>query len=104
MPAQVAGNHKLQISNPKPKTTGQSGDDRKVGLVETMMTADSLRLAACGPDGDEMRIVKDLTKTKTPDEQESLRRQIVITDMQVDALVLELYGLTEDEIRAIEGG
>ena len=37
-----------------------------VGLVETMMTADSLRLTAHGPDGNEMRIEKDLPKAKTP--------------------------------------
>jgi hypothetical protein len=36
-----------------------------VGLVETMMTADSLRPTACGLD-DEMRIVEDLPKAKIP--------------------------------------
>jgi hypothetical protein len=30
-----------------------------VGLVETMMTADSLRLTAYGPDRDGMRVVED---------------------------------------------
>jgi hypothetical protein len=29
---------------------------------------------------------------------------IVITDQQVDALAFELYGLTEEEIRIVEGG
>jgi len=37
-----------------------------VGLVETMMTADSLQLTAYGPDGNEMRIAKDVLKAKTP--------------------------------------
>jgi hypothetical protein len=32
-----------------------------------------------------------------------LQRQIAATDKQIDALVYELYGLTEDEIRIVEG-
>jgi hypothetical protein len=31
-------------------------------------------------------------------------RQIGATDKQIDALVYELYGLTEDEIRIVEAG
>jgi len=70
-PAPDAGNHKSQIPNPKarrwretpnskPKAPEQSEDDRMVGLVETMLvTADGLRLTACGPDEDEIRIVED---------------------------------------------
>ena len=51
-PAQDAGSHKSQISNPKlqtpnPRHQGRAGHDRMVGLVETMqMTADSLQLTA----------------------------------------------------------
>ena len=51
-----------------------------------------------------LKLHKDLPKAKTPHEQESLRRTIEATDAQVDALVYELYGLTEDEIRIVEGG
>ena len=40
--------------------------DKMVGLVETMMTADSLRLIAYGPDEDEIRVVEDLRKAKPP--------------------------------------
>jgi hypothetical protein len=40
--------------------------DKATEMVETMMTADSLRLTAYGPDGSEMRIVKDLPKAKPP--------------------------------------
>jgi hypothetical protein len=47
---------------------------RATWLVETMMTADSSRLTAYGPDVDEMRIVEDLPRAKTLHEQESLRR------------------------------
>ena len=44
-----------------------------------------------------------LPKAKTPHEQESLKRTIAATDSQIDALVYELYGLTENEIRTVEG-
>jgi hypothetical protein len=37
-----------------------------VGPVERMMTADSLRLTAYGPDEDEKRIIEDLPRAKTP--------------------------------------
>ena len=40
----------------------------------------------------------------TPQEQEHLAREIESTDRQIDRLVYELYGLTEDEIRIVEGG
>lgn len=58
-----------------------------VGLVETML-----------------KLHKDLPKAKTPHEQESLKRMIASTDAQIDALVYELYGLTEEEIRIVEKG
>ncbi len=45
---------------------------------------------------------KQLPKAKTPHEQESLKRTIAATDAQIDALVYELYRLTEDEIRIVE--
>jgi hypothetical protein len=47
---------------------------------------------------------EQLRKAKTPHEQESLQRQIAVTDQQLDALVCELYELTEEEIRIVEGG
>ena len=47
---------------------------------------------------------EQLLAAKTPHEQESLRRTIAATDKQIDALVYELYGLSEDEIRIVEGG
>jgi hypothetical protein len=46
---------------------------------------------------------KQVPKVKTPHEQESLKRTIEATDHQIDALVYELYGLEEEEIRIIEG-
>jgi hypothetical protein len=50
-----------------------------------------------------LRLHKDLPKAKTPREQESLKRTIVATDRQIGPLVYELYGLTEDETRIVEG-
>ncbi|MBM3332687.1 hypothetical protein FJY68_12720 [candidate division WOR-3 bacterium] len=45
---------------------------------------------------------KQLTKAKTPHGQESLKRTIQATDNQIEALVYELYGLNEDEIRIVD--
>ncbi len=57
-----------------------------VGLVETML-----------------KLHKDLPKAKTPHEQESLQRQIAVTDGQINRLVYELYGLTENDVAVVEG-
>jgi len=35
--------------------------------------------------------------------QDKRNRQIAATDKQIDELVYELYGLTKDEIRVVEG-
>ena len=43
-------------------------------------------------------------EAKTPHEQESLQRRLAATDKQIDALVHELCGLTEEEMRFAEGG
>src|SRR5438128_9000320 len=44
-----------------------------------------------------------LSAAKTPREKTSLERQITATDTQIDRLVYDLYGLTEDEIKIVEG-
>lgn len=44
------------------------------------------------------------TRETTPQEQEMVKREIESTDKQIDMLVHELYGLSEDEIKIIEGG
>jgi hypothetical protein len=41
--------------------------------------------------------------TRTPQEKEMLARQIESTDAAIDKLVYELYGLTEEEIKVVEG-
>jgi hypothetical protein len=40
---------------------------------------------------------------RTPREKEGLAREIRATDDQIDRQVYELYGLTEEEIRIVEG-
>jgi hypothetical protein len=60
--------------------------DRMVQLVEQMLS-----------------LHKQLTAAKTPQDQTVLQRQIDATDRQIDQLVYELYGLTEEEIRIVEG-
>jgi hypothetical protein len=47
---------------------------------------------------------QQLAVTKIEHEKTALQRQIEATDWQIDALVYELYGLTEDEIKIVEGG
>ena len=58
-----------------------------VGLVETVL-----------------KLHKNLPKATTPHEQESIQRQIAATDRQIDMLVYELYGLTEEDVNIIEEG
>jgi hypothetical protein len=59
--------------------------DRVVGLVTTMLA-----------------LVKNNQSAKLPQEQNRLQREIDATDRQIDRLVYELYGLTDDEIRIVE--
>ena len=60
--------------------------DRMVSLVECMLGLHKQSAAA-----------------RLPDEKERLERQIAVTDRQIDALVYELYGLTGEEIKIVEG-
>jgi hypothetical protein len=61
--------------------------DRMVGLVEQMLGLHARRAAA-----------------HTPHEVDLLTRQIEATDRAINALVYELYGLTDAEICIVEGG
>ncbi|NUO82787.1 hypothetical protein HUU05_22170 [candidate division KSB1 bacterium] len=46
---------------------------------------------------------QQLAATKLEHEQISLQCQIAATDRQIDNLVYELYGLSEEEIKIVEG-
>ena len=45
---------------------------------------------------------KELAAAKTPAAQTALQRQIDATDRQIDQLVYQLYGLTDEEIKIVE--
>jgi predicted nucleic acid-binding Zn-ribbon protein len=45
---------------------------------------------------------KQLPAAKTDHEKTALQRQIDATDRQIDQLVYELYGLTEEEIKIVQ--
>lgn len=60
--------------------------DRMVSLVDRMLA-----------------LHKQLPDAATPHERTAQQRQIEATDGQIDALVYELYGLTKEEIRIVEG-
>jgi hypothetical protein len=46
---------------------------------------------------------KQLAEVKTPHDKTAIQRQIDTTDHQIDRLAYELYGLTEEEIKIVEG-
>jgi hypothetical protein len=50
-----------------------------------------------------LQLHKDLQSVTLPHDKEQIKRRIEHTDRQIDALVYELYGLTEEEIRIVEG-
>ncbi len=60
--------------------------DKMVSLVEAMLA-----------------LHKSLALAQSPAKKERLERQIQVTDKAIDGLVYELYGLTEEEIRIVEG-
>ncbi len=80
---------------PTSQTDVKARHDKMIKLVEWMLDASA---------GSGQALDKQLPKAKTPHEQESLKRTIAATDNQIDALMCELNGLTDDEIRIVEGG
>jgi len=40
---------------------------------------------------------------RTPGDKERVKREVESTDRAIDRLVYELYGLSEDEIKIVEG-
>jgi len=68
-------------------TIVKSRYDCTVALVERMLTLHQL-----------------LATAKSGHDKTALQRQIEATDKQIDLLVYELYGLSEEEIKIVEGG
>jgi hypothetical protein len=71
-----------EIPVPKPSQTQQS---QIISLVNTMLS-----------------LHKRLAMEKLPQRREQVQRQIDATDRQIDRLVYQLYGLSDDEIRIVE--
>jgi len=46
---------------------------------------------------------QQLAEAKTPHDKTAIQRHIDAVDRQIDRLVYELYGLTEEEIKIVEG-
>jgi len=74
--------HPIDFSDPADKAR----HDNMVALVERMLA-----------------LHKQLADVKTDHEKTLIERQIEATDRQIDALVYELYELTEEEIGIVEG-
>lgn len=72
----------INFSDPAEK----SHHDQMVNLVETMLD-----------------LHEKLAAAKTEQDQTPIKRQIEVTDKQIDELVYELYGLTEEEKKIVEG-
>jgi hypothetical protein len=51
-----------------------------------------------------LELHKKLAQAKSPREREFLEREIRSRDGEIDRLVYELYGLTDEEIAIVEGG
>ncbi len=67
--------------------TDKASHDQMVVLVERMLD-----------------LHKQLAEAKAPQAKTVLQRQIETTDRQIDELVYELYGLTDEEIKIVEKG
>jgi len=72
----------INFDNPADKAQ----HDRMITLVEQMLD-----------------LHKKLSETRDPRSREQLQRRIDATDKQIDRLVYELYDLTEEEIKVVEG-
>ena len=46
---------------------------------------------------------KQLAAAKSDAQKDIMERQIEATDRQIDSLVYQLYGLTDEDVRLIEG-
>jgi hypothetical protein len=75
--------HTIDFSNPDEKAQ----HDKLVSLVDNMLD-----------------LQKKYDETRMEQDKELYERQIKIVDAQIDRMVYDLYGLTEEEIKVVEGG
>ena len=50
-----------------------------------------------------LALQKSLASAQNPREADRLTREVESVDKSIDGLVYELYGLTDDEIKIVEG-
>jgi len=50
-----------------------------------------------------LKLHKDLAKAKSQAKKDAIQSEITTADRDIDLLVYELYGLTEAEVRIVEG-
>ncbi len=50
-----------------------------------------------------LKLNQRLAQAQTPQDKTMLKRQLETTDRQIDKLVYEFYGLTDEEIKIVEG-
>ena len=74
--------HTIDSSNPEDVTK----HDKIVSLVKQML-----------------ELHKKLGGAKLSNEKEMIQRRIDATDSEIDRLVYDLYGLTDEEIKIVEG-
>lgn len=90
---------------PEHRIKGAYIDQLPVPCINDSNPADKAHHAKMVSLVDEMlSLNKQLSAAKTDQERTALQRQIDATDRQIDHLVYELYGLTEEEIKIVEGG
>ena len=75
----------IRVINSKDKND-RTAHDEIVKLVEKMLA-----------------LHQQIAVAKTPQDTNLLQRQIAATDKQIDQLVYQLYGLTDEEIALVEG-
>jgi hypothetical protein len=85
------------------------------GLFPKVLVSDLKKLPICVDDSDNIKhdqivnlvqrmidLNKKLHEAKIPQQKDILKRQIELTDKQIDQLVYKLYGLNDEEIKIVE--
>ena len=57
-----------------------------------------------GKNNNMLELQKKYHETRMERDKELYERRIKIVDAQIDRLVYDLYGLTEEEVKVVEGG
>ena len=74
----------------------------KIGEVQEQNSQPSITRDVTENVNQSFKLKEDISSLKTPTERTAIERQIQATDAQIDQLVYQLYGLTEEEIKIVE--